>query len=74
MININKRLIYAFKFPDKSIYIGLTYNSVRRRSQYLNIKNNTTVSKYKTRSEWMKDSRGAYGSAHKNGWLNLCFK
>lgn len=68
MININKRLIYAFKFPDKSIYIGLTYNSVRRRSQHFNAK------KYKTRSEWMKDSRGAYGSAHKNGWLNLCFK
>lgn len=30
-----KRLIYAFEFPDKSVYVGLTYNSEERRKNHL---------------------------------------
>lgn len=31
-----KRLIYAFEFPDKSAYIGLTYNSQKRKYRHMN--------------------------------------
>jgi predicted GIY-YIG superfamily endonuclease len=31
-----KRLIYAFEFPDKSVYVGLTFNSEKRKNQHLN--------------------------------------
>lgn len=31
-----KRMIYAFEFSDKSVYIGLTYNSEIREAQHLN--------------------------------------
>src|SRR5258708_7259486 len=33
-----KRLIYVFEFPDKSAYVGLTYNSQERESEHLNPK------------------------------------
>lgn len=31
----HKRLIYAFEFPDKSVYIGLTYNLELRKNNHL---------------------------------------
>lgn len=33
-----KRLIYAFEFSDKSVYVGLTYNSIERKNEHLNPK------------------------------------
>jgi predicted GIY-YIG superfamily endonuclease len=33
-----KRLIYAFEFSDKCVYIGLTYNPKERREEHLNSK------------------------------------
>jgi hypothetical protein len=30
-----KRLIYAFEFSDKSVYVGLTYNPVERKTSHL---------------------------------------
>jgi len=33
-----KRLIYVFEFPDKSVYVGLTYNSQKRKLEHLNDK------------------------------------
>jgi hypothetical protein len=32
-----KRLIYAYEFPDKSVYVGLTVNEKRRKFDHLNI-------------------------------------
>lgn len=32
----HKRLIYAFEFPDKSVYVGLTFNSIMRKNKHLN--------------------------------------
>jgi predicted GIY-YIG superfamily endonuclease len=31
-----ERLIYAFEFSDKSVYVGLTYNSIKRQQEHLN--------------------------------------
>lgn len=31
----HKRLIYAAEFPDKSVYVGLTYDESRRKKQHL---------------------------------------
>lgn len=33
--SIYKRLIYAFEFPDNSVYVGLTYNSKKRKNTHL---------------------------------------
>lgn len=32
--NIYKRCIYAFEFPDKSVYVGLTYNIDKRQESH----------------------------------------
>ena len=42
--NLKRRLVYACEFDDKSIYIGLTCNSQRRKTEHLNT--NTSVTKY----------------------------
>lgn len=46
--SIYKRLIYAFEFSDKNVYIGLTCNSIRRKNEHLNMtrKKKTTVYKH----------------------------
>lgn len=33
--SIYKRLIYVFEFPDKSVYVGLTCNSEKRKNNHL---------------------------------------
>jgi predicted GIY-YIG superfamily endonuclease len=42
------RLIYAFEFPDNSVYVGLTYNSTERKNEHLNTnkKHKTSVCKH----------------------------
>jgi len=37
MGNKNKRLIYAFEFSDNYVYIGLTFNSEKRKYQHLDL-------------------------------------
>lgn len=37
--NLFKRCIYAFEFPDSSVYVGLTDNIQRRKRQHLNSSN-----------------------------------
>lgn len=32
--SMTKRLVYAFEFPDNSVYVGLTYNMDRREKQH----------------------------------------
>jgi len=32
--NITKRLVYAYEFPDNSVYVGLTYNKSRRHNDH----------------------------------------
>lgn len=44
-----KRMIYAFEFPDNHVYIGLTYNLVKRKSQHLSRHNNSPVYKHLTK-------------------------
>ena len=42
-----KRLIYSFEFPDKSVYVGLTYNSEKRYYNHIiNTKTYSTVRNY----------------------------
>lgn len=36
--SLNQRLIYAFEFSDKTVYVGLTYNSKNRISRHENDK------------------------------------
>jgi superfamily II DNA or RNA helicase len=31
------------------------------------------ASKYKTKTEWQRNSASSYGAAHKKGWVNECF-
>ena len=47
----------------------------RKPYGYWNIKENCIedARKYKTKSEWKKNSGGAYGAAWKNKWLDECF-
>jgi hypothetical protein len=33
--NLFKRMIYAYEFPDNRVYIGLTYNEKKRKSEHL---------------------------------------
>ncbi|MEO4005017.1 hypothetical protein [Flavobacterium sp. CAU 1735] len=33
--NIHKRLVYAYEFPNKAVYVGLTCNKKRRQLQHL---------------------------------------
>ena len=44
--SFKKRYIYAFKFPDNHIYIGLTYNPQRRISQHLSKCESSAVKKH----------------------------
>ena len=37
VVDDRTRLIYAYEFPDKSVYVGLTVNEKRRKSGHLNI-------------------------------------
>lgn len=46
-----KRLIYSFEFSDNSVYIGLTSNPKKRKTQHLNSKNNTTVFRHFTKTK-----------------------
>jgi len=41
-----KRLIYAFEFPDNSVYVGLTYNSENRKKMHFNSTSNSPVYKH----------------------------
>jgi predicted GIY-YIG superfamily endonuclease len=34
--NYTKRLVYAYEFPDNSVYIGLTYNKLQRHNDHIN--------------------------------------
>lgn len=34
ILNIEKRLIYAFEFSDKSVYVGLSYDSKKREKRH----------------------------------------
>jgi predicted GIY-YIG superfamily endonuclease len=34
--NMANRMIYSFEFPDKAVYVGLTFNVKKRFSQHLN--------------------------------------
>jgi predicted GIY-YIG superfamily endonuclease len=34
--NMANRMIYSFEFPDKAVYVGLTFNSKKRFNQHLN--------------------------------------
>ena len=40
--NLYKRCIYAYEFPDKYVYVGLTYNLNRRNTQH-NYKEDSSV-------------------------------
>jgi predicted GIY-YIG superfamily endonuclease len=44
--NLQKRAIYAFEFSDNSVYIGLTYNLNKRRSQHLSSKRSSVFKYY----------------------------
>lgn len=46
--DINKRLIYAYEFSDKHVYVGLTYNIKKRNNEHLrmNINNKSCVYKH----------------------------
>ena len=33
--NLFKRMIYAYEFPDKHVYVGLTYNEQKRKYEHL---------------------------------------
>lgn len=48
--DLYSRLIYAYEFSDKSVYVGLTCNSDRRKNEHLNLlskkSKSTTVTKY----------------------------
>lgn len=46
--SMTKRGIYAFEFPDKSVYVGLTFNFNKRLNQhiYYDLKNESIVQKY----------------------------
>jgi predicted GIY-YIG superfamily endonuclease len=43
--NLHHRMIYAYEFPDKSVYVGLTYDPKKRGSQHLT-QINSAVRKY----------------------------
>jgi predicted GIY-YIG superfamily endonuclease len=43
--NLHHRMIYAYEFPDKSVYVGLTYDPKKRSSQHLT-QVNSAVKKY----------------------------
>jgi predicted GIY-YIG superfamily endonuclease len=44
--NLVKRAVYAFEFPDKSVYVGLTYNLGLREKQHLADEGYSAVSKH----------------------------
>lgn len=44
--NLSKRAVYAWEFPDKSVYVGLTYNLEMRGLQHLDEEGKTQVSKH----------------------------
>ena len=41
--NKYNRCVYAIEFSDRSVYIGLSYNSEKRYNQHLDVKNNSIV-------------------------------
>jgi predicted GIY-YIG superfamily endonuclease len=43
--NMHKRMIYVFEFPDKSVYVGLTFNPDKRFNEHMN-QINSAVRKY----------------------------
>lgn len=43
--NMHKRMIYAFEFSDKSVYVGLTFNPEKRKGQHFKGLN-SAVKKY----------------------------
>jgi hypothetical protein len=45
--NKYNRKIYAFEFPDKSVYVGLTYSPENRKKQHLSDNDKSAVFKYK---------------------------
>jgi predicted GIY-YIG superfamily endonuclease len=44
--SLYERAVYAWEFPDKSVYVGLTFNLSLRASQHLDEEGKTQVSKY----------------------------
>jgi predicted GIY-YIG superfamily endonuclease len=40
-----KRMVYVYEFSDKSVYVGLTYNESKRKSEHLSLRR-TSVSKH----------------------------
>ena len=44
--NLHNRAVYVWEFPDKSVYVGLTLNLDRRKSEHNDLTNNTAVSKH----------------------------
>lgn len=44
--NIYKRAVYAWEFPDKSVYVGLTLNLDRRQSEHLTSNELSPVNKH----------------------------
>jgi predicted GIY-YIG superfamily endonuclease len=45
-MNIRKRLIYAFEFPDNYVYVGLTGDLNKRKSQHLSLHHKSYVYKH----------------------------
>ena len=41
--NRKSRIIYVFEFPDKTAYIGLTYNPTVRKTEHFNSSSNSSV-------------------------------
>jgi hypothetical protein len=47
----------------------------RKRNNYWTLEKCIDDSlKYTTKSDWIKNSAGAYDAAHRNGWLDICSK
>lgn len=47
--NLYKRMIYAYEFPDRSVYVGLTYKESKRKQEH-NSEKNSPVKKYKEKT------------------------
>lgn len=67
--NLKRRGVYAFEFPDKSVYVGLTGNFKKRKEQHLHGEKHTAVAKhiketnlipeYKIISDFIDESKAA---------------
>lgn len=84
-----KRLIYCFEFSDKSVYVGLTYNSYQRMSVHLSnqksqvykhIKKTGIIPEFKELTEYMDYNLAALKEGEfleqyrKNNWFILNIK